>query len=105
MALRTVLGRIAAEERARLTREIRAAMPADGDLDLAGISALHDAQLPYGMPENRSAEIVLHCPVDATFDLVDDLVKSGASAVSVRRIDYAFGPDNPLIDRLLTRLG
>ncbi|KQP16830.1 ATP phosphoribosyltransferase [Methylobacterium sp. Leaf93] len=104
-ALRTVLGRIAAEERARLTREIRAAMPADGDLDLAGISALHDAQLPYGVPENRSAEIVLHCPVDATFDLVDDLVKSGASAVSVRRIDYAFGPDNPLIDRLLTRLG
>ena len=98
-ALRTVLGRIAAEERARLT-------PRDpgGDAGRRRSRSRRD-QRPSRCPaalrhaENRSAEIVLHCPVDATFDLVDDLVKSGASAVSVRRIDYAFGPDNPLIDR------
>lgn len=103
-ALRAVLGRIQAEERARTTREIRAAMPDSGDIDLAGISALHDAALPYGAPEGRGAEMVLHCPVAAVFDLADALVKAGAGAVSVRRLDYAFTPDNPLADRLLARL-
>jgi ATP phosphoribosyltransferase len=48
---------------------------------------------------------VLHCPVDAVFDLADALVKAGAGSVSVRKIDYAFTPDNPLMDRLLARLG
>ena len=104
-ALRAVLGRIQAEERARTTREIRAAMPDDGDIDLAGIAALHDAELPYGAPEARGGEMVLHCPVDAVFDLADALVKAGAGAVNVRKIDYAFTPDNPLMDRLLSRLG
>lgn len=103
-ALRAVLGRIQAEERARTTREIRAAMPDSGDIDLAAIAALHDADLPYGAPEGRG-EIVLHCPADAVFDLADALVKAGAGSVSVRRNDYAFTPDNPLMDRLLSRLG
>jgi ATP phosphoribosyltransferase len=39
------------------------------------------------------------------FDLADALVKAGAGAVNVRKIDYAFTPDNPLMDRLLSRLG
>lgn len=103
-ALRTLLGRIAAEERARTTREIRAAMPDDGDIDLAGISALHEAELPYGAPEGIGREIVMLCPVEAVFDLADALVKAGAGAVSVRRIDYAFRAENPLVDRLLSRL-
>lgn len=104
-ALRAVLGRIQAEERARTTREVRAAMPDDGDIDLACIAALHDAALPYGAPEGRGGEMVLHCPVDAVFDLADALVKAGAGAVNVRKIDYAFTPDSPLMDRLLSRLG
>ncbi len=78
-------------------------MPDDGDIDLAGIAALHDADLPYGAPEGRG-EIVLHCPVDAVFDLADALVQAGAGSVNVRRNDYAFTPDNPLMDRLLSRL-
>ena len=104
IALRTVLGRIAAEERARTSREVRAGMPSDGDIDLAGISALHDATLPYGAPREHGGEIVLHCPVDAVFDLADALVAAGAGSVSVRRVDYAFTAENPLLDRLLARL-
>ena len=104
-ALRSVLGRIAAEERARTTREVRAAMPESGDIDLATIAGLHEADLPYGAPRGLDGEIVLRCPVDAVFDLADALVKAGAGAVNVRKIDYAFTPDNPLMDRLLGRLG
>ncbi|HEX8417858.1 MAG TPA: ATP phosphoribosyltransferase [Methylobacterium sp.] len=103
-ALGTVLGRIGAEERARTTREVRAAMPSKGDIDLAGLAALHEAELPYGAPEGQGGEIVLRCPVAAVFDLADALEKAGAAAVSVRRIDYAFGAGNPLMDRLLARL-
>ena len=40
-ALRTVLGRIAAEERARTTREVRAALPESGTIDLATLAGLH----------------------------------------------------------------
>ena len=103
-ALRSVLGRIAAEERARTTREVRAAMPDSGDIDLATIAGLHEADLPYGAPRGLDGEIVLRCPVDAVFDLSDALVRAGARAVTVRRIDYAFAPENPLAERLLARL-
>ena len=102
-AVQAVLGRISAEERARTTRELRAGMPASGEIDLAGLAALHEAELPYGAPEGRG-EIVLRCPSDAVFGLAEALVQAGAQAVSVRRIDYAFAAENPLVERLLGRL-
>ncbi|MDP4025463.1 ATP phosphoribosyltransferase [Methylobacterium sp. NEAU 140] len=103
-ALRAVLGRIAAEERARTTREVRAALPEDGTIDLATLAGLHEAELPYGAPRGPDGEIVLRCPEAAVFDLADALVRAGARAVSVRRIDYAFAAENPLAERLLARL-
>ncbi len=60
-ALRTVLGRIAAEERARTTREVRAALPESGTIDLATLAGLHEAELPYGAPKGPEGEIVLRC--------------------------------------------
>ncbi len=101
-AVATLLGRIAAEERARTTREIRAARPASGDIDLDGLAASHEAELPYGA--EGGSEIVLRCPAAGVFDLADALAQAGASAVSVRRVDYAFGAGNPLLERLLARL-
>jgi len=103
-ALRAVLGRISAEERARTTREVRAAMPESGMIDLASLASLHEAELPYGAPNGPDGEIVLRCPESAMFDLADALVQAGARAVSVRRIDYAFAAENPLAERLLARL-
>ncbi len=103
-ALRAVLGRISAEERARTTREVRAAMPESGAIDLATLAGLHEAELPYGAPSGPDGEIVLRCPEAAMFDLADALVAAGARAVSVRRIDYAFAAENPLAERLLARL-
>ncbi|MCJ2011150.1 ATP phosphoribosyltransferase [Methylobacterium sp. J-076] len=103
-ALRAVLGRISAEERARTTREVRAGMPASGVIDLATLAGLHEAELPYGAPRGADGEIVLRCPEAAVFDLAEALVRAGAQAVSVRRIDYAFAAENPLAERLLARL-
>ena len=88
-----------------MTREVRALAPEGGAIDLSGIAARHDAELPYGLEEGMKAEIVLRCPVDAIFALSDDLVRAGARAVTVRRVDYAFAADNPLAERLLARLG
>lgn len=103
-ALRAVLGRISAEERARTTREVRAAMPESGTIDLATLARLHEAELPYGAPVGPDGEIVLRCPESAMFDLADALAAAGARAVSVRRIDYAFAAENPLAEKLLARL-
>ncbi|RVU19793.1 ATP phosphoribosyltransferase [Methylobacterium oryzihabitans] len=102
-AVTAVLGRIGAEERARTTREVRAGMPASGEIDLAAIAGLHAAELPYGAPEGRG-EIVMRCPADAVFDLAGSLAAAGAQAVSVRRIDYAFAAENPLVERLFGRI-
>ena len=103
-ALRTVLGRIAAEERARTTREVRAALPESGTIDLATLAGLHEAELPYGAPRGADGEIVLRCPEGVVFDLAGALVEAGARAVTVRRVDYAFAAENPLAERLLARL-
>ena len=103
-ALRTVLGRIAAEERARTTREVRAALPESGTIDLATIAGLHEAELPYGAPRGPEGEIVLRCREAAVFELAGALVEAGARAVTVRRVDYAFAAENPLAERLLARL-
>ncbi len=103
-ALRTVLDRIAAEERARTMREVRAAPPDAGDIDLATLAALHEARLPYGVPPGMDREIILHAPEAGVFGLTDALVKAGARAITVRRVDYAFELENPLSERLLARL-
>ncbi len=103
-ALRTVLGRIAAEERARTTREVRAALPESGTIDLATLAGLHEAELPYGAPQGPEGEIVLRCKEAAVFELAGALVEAGARAVTVRRVDYAFAAENPLAERLLARL-
>ena len=103
-ALRTVLGRIAAEERARTTREVRAALPESGTIDLATLAGFHEAELPYGAPQGPGGEIVLRCKEAAVFELAGALVAAGARAVTVRRVDYAFAAENPLAERLLARL-
>jgi ATP phosphoribosyltransferase len=102
-AATTVLTRIAAEEEARTSREVRAALdPGRGD-DLAGLARDCGASLPFGPPQGR--EIVLHCPAATVFDVVTRLQALGATDVTVRTFDYLFRATNPLSERLLRRLG
>jgi len=99
--LRTVLGRIAAEEGARTTRELRAFVPEAG-LDLGALAAVHGASFLAGQPEH--GEAVVHCPADAVFALSDALVAAGAGPVSVRRLDYLFTGRDALSERFEARL-
>lgn len=101
-AVRAILGRIAAEEAARTTREVRARV-ADGGVPAAiEAAAALGAHAPYGP---TAPELVLHCPQAAVFALVDALAGVGACDVTVRSLDYVFRADNPLLARLEARIG
>jgi ATP phosphoribosyltransferase len=102
-AARTVLTRIAAEEEARKTREIRAALDQDRAGELAAIAERTGATLPYGPP--RGEETVLHCRPGDVFAVVEALQGLGAHDVTVRTVDYLFRATNPLTERLMQRLG
>ena len=101
-AARTVLSRIAAEEEARTTREIRAGIE-PGRPDLAGLMQRYGVVLPFGRSEGN--ELVLHCPDSRVFDAVDALLVAGARDVTVRTLDYVFKTDSLMGQRLFQRLG
>ena len=98
-AARAVLTRIAAEEAARTTREIRAEIDRERT-DAAGLTQRYRAMLRSG----DTGEFVLHCPAAEVFGVVDALLGAGARDVTVRTLDYVFRPTNPLAERLFTRL-
>ncbi len=98
---RTILGRIAAEERARTTRELRANFPA-GVPDVEGGVLEPMGARRFGREEGR---LVLHCPVARAPDLADWLIGQGAEEVAVAPLDYVFAARNPLFEALVERLG
>ena len=102
-AARLVLTRIAAEEEARASREVRAALHPAGAPGIERLAADLGASLPFGRPVG--AEWVLHCPAGAVFDLVEGLRGIGAQHLCVRTLDYVFRSSNPLTERLMRRLG
>jgi ATP phosphoribosyltransferase len=97
-----VFTRIAAEEEARTTREVRAALDPARPVDLARVIAPFAATLPYGPP--RNGELVLRCRTEDAFGIVDALLVAGAQDVTVRALDYVFRRTNPLMERLLARI-
>ncbi len=98
---RQVLARIAAEELARTTREIRAGL-AGGTSIAESIAAPFGAKVLLGA--GNMADTVIRCPAGRVFELVEALIEAGAANVNVRALDYVFEPANPLADRLLRRL-
>ncbi|HKG77296.1 MAG TPA: ATP phosphoribosyltransferase [Beijerinckiaceae bacterium] len=100
-AARAVLARIAAEEEARTTREVRAALDPGRPIEAEALAERFGAALPLG---DGGREIVLRCRADAVFDLVDALLAAGARDVTVRALAYVFQTANPLTDRLSKRL-
>jgi ATP phosphoribosyltransferase len=102
-AATALLTRIAAEEEARTSREVRASLdPARGQA-LTALVRDSGASLPYGSPIGR--EVVLHCRKATVFDVVAALQGIGAQDISVRAFDYLFRPSNALTERLLNRIG
>ncbi len=94
---RVILGRIAAEETARTTREVRAHMSAASRLIAQDIADLFGANAPYGAGQSL---LTLHCARDKAAALAEWLVQKGASHVSVQALDYVFSSQNPLFEKL-----
>lgn len=101
-AARLILARIAAEEEARTTREIRARVEDLSDARIKKAAALFDARL-----RGRGAEglVILSCPKDGAAQLAEWLIRQGAETVTVGALDYVFTARNPLWEKLAKRLG
>lgn len=101
-AVRQVLTRIAAEEEARRCREIRAAFDLAQQPAVAKALNKFTTATPFG--EDR-ASITVHCRKGDVFGIVEALQDAGARDITVRGFDYVFRTENPLLDKLLERLG
>jgi ATP phosphoribosyltransferase len=102
-AARTVLTRIAAEEEARTSREVRAAIEPGRAGDWQAALEGFEAALPYGPPQGP--ELVVQCRAPDAFAVVEALQRIGARDISVRSFDYLFRATNPLTERLFQRIG
>jgi ATP phosphoribosyltransferase len=96
---RTILDRIASQDRARAFREMRTRFAACNEALLALARERFGIVTPFGGPTS-SGMLTLHCPPGQVFALADFLREKGAQAISVSGIDYVFTQDNPLFDRL-----
>ena len=96
----SILSRIAAEEKARTTREVRASFnAAPDDLDLS--TNLFDA---VSLPGVSEGDHRYYCPVHRVPGFADWLVEKGAEHVAVTPLDYLFAARSPLYDLLTERL-
>lgn len=102
LAAAGILGRIAAEENARLTREVRAVLPAQAAAHLKSVVHAHAATLPFGLA--TAGATAFHCAADKAFALAQALAGLGAATVTVSGLDYVIRQENALIDRLAARL-
>ena len=102
-AARSILARIAAEEEARTTRELRAHLPLNARDLVAGAEQRFAARLLEGGSAGGPAGF--QCPAGHIFALSEWLIAGGASRVAVNQIAYVFTPANPLAERLEARIG
>jgi ATP phosphoribosyltransferase len=99
---RLILSRIAAEEEARTTREVRTRLQADEVMIGEEACRLFDARL---RGRGRAGLIVLTCAKERVPDLADWLIGRGAENITVGQLDYVFSAKTALYDRLARRLG
>jgi ATP phosphoribosyltransferase len=99
---RIILTRIAAEDYARTSRQVRAvvAMPK------AVAEEAHTkfgASTPFGLAEDGA--LTLLCAKANATPLADWLIEKGARHVGVSALDYVFSAHNELYERLIARIG
>jgi ATP phosphoribosyltransferase len=100
-AARVILSRIAAEEEARMTRDVRASLAAPSQ------KILQDAEVIFGAALRDKADdsLTFACPAKKVAALADWLIAQGARSVTSSRLDYVFQAENALWSRLAARLG
>ena len=101
-AARLILARIAAEEEARTTREVRAFVPDLGDGKVKKAAAKYGARL---RGRGQEGLVMMACPKADAADLAEWLIKHGAETVTVGQVDYVFTAKNALWEKLAKRLG
>ena len=99
-AARVILSRIAAEEEARVNRDVRA------DLNAFPTEFVREAESLFGAAARYAGarEVVFSCPAKQVAGLADWLIGKGATRVTSAKYDYVFSADNSLWRRLSTRL-
>jgi ATP phosphoribosyltransferase len=98
---RIILSRIAAEEEARTTREVRAQIAATEDALLHEAESLFSASLRV---RGENGDVTFACPHKNVPALADWLLAKGARTVTSARLDYVFHAENDLWSRLSARL-
>ena len=94
-AARAILSRLAASEKARRSREVRAVLP-EGRADVVA-----EAAAKFGAtPEVSGDRAAFLCPRPRTAELADYLLSQGARRVVVQTVEQVFESVNPLYDAL-----
>jgi len=96
---RIILDRVAAQQRARSFREVRARFAACDASLVERAKQQFGVVTPFGGPTS-SGMLTLHCPPDKVYALTSFLRENGAEAVAVADLDYVFSKDNPLYGKL-----
>ena len=96
---RVILDRVAAQQRARAFREVRARFSACDAKLVESAKQKFGVVTPFGGPTS-SGMLTLHCPPDKVYALTSFLRENGAEAVAVADLDYMFSRDNPLYAKL-----
>jgi ATP phosphoribosyltransferase len=100
---RVILDRIAAQQRARAFREVRARFAACDAKLVDSAKQKFGVETPFGGPTS-SGMLTLHCPPAQVYALTSYLRENGAEAVAVADLDYVFSRDNPLYAKLAAAL-
>lgn len=95
---RTILARIAAEERARLSRDVFAAFGEPFESLPVAARQQFGAEL---LPREGKGSIGFRCSTLQVTGLAEWLLEQGASEVSVTAHDYLYKANNPLMEALL----
>ena len=98
---RAILSRIAAEEEARTTRDVRARVSGDAAETARLAGEAFGARALLGV---ESPVLELVCPADEIAPLADWLIARGAEHVTVSSLDYVFSARNPLYEKLAGRI-
>jgi ATP phosphoribosyltransferase len=101
---RRILGRISAEQAARMTREVRVTAPAPAFAALAEVASAFGVETAPGETEGGIRAASFEIMADQAAAFADRLVEAGASSASVARADYVFRRQSPLYDLLTARL-
>jgi ATP phosphoribosyltransferase len=96
---RVILDRVAAQQRARAFREVRARFAACDARLVDSAKEKFGVVTPFGGPTS-SGMLTLHCPPAQVYALTSFLRDNGAEAVAVADLDYVFSRDNPLYAKL-----